>query len=126
MLLARKASRSNSRVVERDDLAGPARLAPAQVDLEVADVTTSWGAGPSLVRRRMARDPGHQLAGRERLDQVVVGPQLQPEDAVHLVVARREEEDGHRAAGPDLAADLEAVACAGRPTSRMTIQGSSC
>ena len=56
--------------------------------------------------------PRHQLAGRERLDQVVVGPQLQAEDAVDLVVARREEEDGHRAAGADLAADVEPVACA--------------
>ena len=53
--------------------------------------------------------PRHQLAGRERLDQVVVGAELEAEDAVDLVVAGREEEDGHRAAGADLAADVVAV-----------------
>ena len=37
-------------------------------------------------------DPGHQLPGREGLGHVVVGPELEPEDAVDLVVPGTEDE----------------------------------
>ena len=94
---------------QRDDLSGPARLAAAQVHLEVAQGDHVLG------RRALPRPPQdgphprHQLPRRERLDEVVVGPQLEPEDPVDLVVACGEEEDGHRTAGPDVAAHVEPV-----------------
>ena len=98
---------------ERHRLSPLAHLAPAQVDLDLADGDHLLGGGTLPGAPEDGPDPGHQLAGRERLGQVVVCAHLQSEDAVHLVVARGEEEDGDRAPGPDLAADVEAV-----PTAR--------
>ena len=55
-------------------------------------------------------DPGDQLAWAERLGQVVVGAQLQAEDAVDLVVAGGQEDDRCPiAVVAEPAADLEAV-----------------
>jgi hypothetical protein len=65
------------------------------------------------LRRRAPRpaqdrlDPRGELAGRERLDHVVVGAELEPRDPVGLLVARREQDHGHPTADPP--ADLEAV-----------------
>ena len=91
-------------------LAAPAHLAAAQVDLEVAHGHDLLGGRALAGAAEDGADPRHELAGREGLDQVVVRPQLEAEDAVHLVVAGGEEQDGDGAAGPDLAADVEAVA----------------
>ena len=38
-------------------------------------------------------DAGDQLAGRERLGEVVVGSEFEPDDSVHLLPFGREEED---------------------------------
>ena len=55
-------------------------------------------------------DPAHQLAQAERLGQVVVGAELEADDLVDLVVARRQDQDRHLGAGRAQAAeDLEAV-----------------
>ena len=55
-------------------------------------------------------DPAHQLAQPERLGQVVVGAELEADDLVDLVVARRQDEDRHLGAGrAEAAEDLEAV-----------------
>ena len=60
-------------------------------------------------------DPGHELAGAERLGDVVVGSQLEAEHAVDLVVASGAEEDRRPVAvGPQPAADLDPVQ-AGQP-----------
>ncbi len=39
-------------------------------------------------------DPAHQLAQPERLGQVVIRTQLEPDDLVHLLVARGQEQHG--------------------------------
>ena len=68
--------------------------------------------GASRPRRGPARhgaDAGHELAEAERLHDVVVGTQLEADDAVDLVAARGHHDDGDVVAGPDLAAELEAV-----------------
>ena len=100
---------------QRHDLARPASLPAPHVDLEVADGEHLLGrralAGPA----QDGADAGNELAGRERLDQVVVGTQLQAEDAVHLVVPGRQEQHGNGAAGTDLAADVEPVPCPREP-----------
>ena len=54
-------------------------------------------------------DPRHELAQAERLDEVVVGSELEADDAVDLLAARRDDDDRHVAARPQLTADGEAV-----------------
>ena len=66
-MFARNASSSNSRVVERDDVSGVARLAAAEVHLEVAQGDHVLGRGPSLVRRRMARTRATSSRGENGL-----------------------------------------------------------
>ncbi len=45
--------------------------------------------GPSLDPAQQRVDPGHELAGAERLGEVVVGADLQADDEVGLGVTRR-------------------------------------
>ena len=71
------------------------RRAPARVG----------GAGPA----QDGPDPGHELAGREGLGDVVVGAELEPEDPVDLVVAGGEHHDGDVAGGAQPPAHVEAV-----------------
>ena len=54
-------------------------------------------------------DPGHELARRERLREVVVGADRQADDPVDLLIARGEEEDVRIREGPDPAKNLESV-----------------
>ena len=55
-------------------------------------------------------DAGHQLAWIERLRQVVVRAELQPDDAIDLVAARSQHDDRRRVVGAaQLAADREPV-----------------
>ena len=92
--------------------------APLEVDeqVAVADDAPTGGIGQVAVRAPQERlDPAHQLAQPERLGQVVVGSQLEPDDLVDLVVASGQDEDRHLRAGRAQAAeDLEAVH-AGKP-----------
>ena len=69
-------------------------------------------------RRRLARgaaaqdgaDPRDHLGGAERLDDVVVGAELEADDLVHLGPARGQHHDRHVGAATQLAADVAAVA----------------
>ena len=54
-------------------------------------------------------DPGHHLARAERLHDIIVAAQLEPEHPVDLVVARGEEQDRQVAVGAQPAADVEPV-----------------
>ncbi|MNG20913.1 hypothetical protein D3C84_1052150 [compost metagenome] len=54
-------------------------------------------------------DPGQQLTGVERLGQIVIGPHLQPDDAIHFVSLGGEHQ--HR----DLVARLPQTAADGEP-----------
>ena len=57
---------------------------------------------------QMGADPGEQLAGAERLGDVVVGADLETEDDVDLVVLGAEDDHRHPVPRPaDLAADVE-------------------
>ena len=63
-------------------------------------------------RRAPAQDGAHahrELARRERLRHVVVGAELEPDDAVGLLAARRQQDHGQVGASADPAAELEAV-----------------
>ena len=66
----------------------------------------------STGRARAAQDDvdaRHQLARAERLGHIVVAAHLEPEDAVDLLVARRQEQDRHIGCAPDQPADLQPV-----------------
>ena len=54
-------------------------------------------------------NPRPEFANRERLRDVVVGAQLEPDHLVELVVARGQHDDRHRARGAEALADLQAV-----------------
>ncbi len=58
---------------------------------------------------RPAWDPGDELAGRERLGQVIVGTELEADDPIGLLVARRQDQDCHAPAAAKLLADVEPV-----------------
>ncbi len=53
-------------------------------------------------------DPGHQLARGERLGDVVVGAEFEPDDLVDLAVAGGDDDDRHLRALPQRAAHLGA------------------
>ena len=86
---------------------------PLEVDQQVTmtDHATTRGVGQVAVRPAQQRlDPAHQLAQPERLGQVIVGPELETDDLVHLVVPGGQHEDRHLGAGrPQPAEDLEPV-----------------
>ena len=66
----------------------------------------------SLFRGHAAQhrtDARHDLAGGEGLDDVVVRADVQAEDAVGILVARGDHEDGHARYAADAPADLHAV-----------------
>jgi hypothetical protein len=55
-------------------------------------------------------DPGDQLAGVERLSQIIVRPDLQPDDAIHLIAAGGEHEHGYFALFANSLQGLESIA----------------
>jgi hypothetical protein len=54
-------------------------------------------------------NPAAELADRERLRDVVVRPELEPDDLVELVVAGRQHDDRDRAPGAQAAAHFQPV-----------------
>ena len=86
-------------------------FAAARVDLQVAVLELSALQVPAL-RRRPTEDglhPSDELPRVERLRQVVVGPDLEADDLVHVLVARGQHQDRHVGALADPAADLDPV-----------------
>ena len=87
------------------------RPARRDVDLERADrrgrLVPPWRLAGS--RRGDGADPRHELAQAERLHDVVVRAELEPDDAVDLLALRRDHDDRHVRARAQLAADREAV-----------------
>jgi hypothetical protein len=67
-------------------------------------------AGGMAVAAQHRIDPGDHLARAEWLAHIVVGADLQAEQAVHLVGARGDHDHRHVAEAAQLAADLHAVA----------------
>jgi len=81
------------------------------VDLQIADLEPARLVLRSA-RRRPAQDrpdPQQHLARRERLDDVVVGTELHPDDPVRLLAARRQQ-DGRRPRRRQRREQVESVA----------------
>src|SRR4051812_18246100 len=73
---------------------------PLEVDLQVAGADGLLAAGPGTDHLRASQRRTHaasELPDRERLGDVVVGPHLQAEDLVDLVVLGGEHDDRHLA-----------------------------
>ena len=66
-------------------------------------------SGAAFGAAQHGTDAGQQLAGLERLAQVVIGAQLQAHDAVGDVAQRGEEDDGHRGFGAQGTEQLQPV-----------------
>ena len=73
-----------------------------------ASGASSLRGGPRAAQH--GADAGDDLGAAERLDHVVVGAELEADDAVGLRAAGGEHDDRHAGAGADRAADVAAVA----------------
>ena len=85
--------------------------AALEVDLDLPG-DDRLAAGPAAQHLGAAQgrlDPAAELAHRERLGDVVVGPHLEAEDLVDLVVLGGEHDDRHLAAAAQPPADLDPV-----------------
>ncbi len=80
----------------------------AAVDLEAAVALHVLRRGARLAPQDRAQ-PRQQLARLERLRQIVVGADLEADDAVHGVAARGQHQDRHVGGLADAAADFEPV-----------------
>ena len=97
----------------------PSEVAPgARVDLERAEQRGAQRLATAGGPPRHGTDPREQLAEPERLDEVVVRAQLEADDAVDLLAARRDDDDRHVRRGAQAPADLEAVESGRRRSSR--------
>ena len=73
----------------------------------ITSVSSSRRSGDGAAQDRL--DPRDELARVERLRQVVVGADLEPDDLVDVLVARGQHQDRHVGALADPLADLDAV-----------------
>ena len=107
---ARNQSRSNSRAVSVTASPALRHLAARTVEHDVAERDPLGGG-----RRRRGRPAEHraharrELARRERLRDVVVGAELEPDDPVGLLAACGEQDHGQARAAADPAAELQPV-----------------
>src|SRR4051794_28308391 len=99
-----------------DRRAGPCHGPRGRVEADVADLDRrvlvgcrGRGGGRGGAAQHGA-DAGRDLAGAERLDDVVVGAELEPDHAVGLLAAGGQHDDRHLRLAPDLAADVVARA----------------
>ena len=94
-------------------LLGHGHPSRAGVDHEVTHDETGRGPGGELGgavdAAQEGADPGHQLAHPERLGEVVVGTDREPDQHVGLVVPRGQHQHRHRLGRLDAAADLVPV-----------------
>src|SRR5207302_4306315 len=84
------------------DLALHHDLVPLEIDVDVADRSLLLRVPAGGVRRaaKVARDARLELAQGKRLDDVVVGAELEAEYPVHLAALGREQQDRNVDLGP--------------------------
>ena len=108
----RNASSSNAFGLSGQDLAVAQQAMPAEVRLDAAEVDDRPAARSIATaasdRRKQGPDAGRELAQGERLRDVVVGAELEPDDLVELGVLGRQHHDRHAGFGADDAGDLDA------------------
>src|SRR5215831_2008230 len=77
-------------------LPGAGHLTSAQVDLDLAKRVTFLGNAVGTAEDSL--DTGQQLADGERLGNIIVGTELQADNLVHFLTARRQHNHWHRRA----------------------------
>jgi hypothetical protein len=100
---------SNSKVVS--STACPSTVTWRVAGSSVTPFTSKPRAGgrPRLVAPENGAHASHQFPRVERLGQIIVGAQIQADDAVHVVGAGRQHEHRHTALLAQLPQNLEAV-----------------
>ena len=106
---ASSARRSNSFSVSCSSRPSSVARRARHVDLELADDERLAMLGAARRAAGHGADPRDELAQAEGLDDVVVGAQLEPDDAVDLLALRGDHDDRHVGAGAQLPADRETV-----------------
>ncbi len=109
----KNANRSNSRVVRATASPSSARLTAPKIHFQVSDADDLLWRGDVPSAAKNGPHPSHQLPRGERFHEVVVRPQLEAENAIHLVVPGSQEQDGEIAFGPDATTDVESVELTG-------------
>src|SRR6478752_5637913 len=92
-----------------EPLAALAHLSSGRVDLDIVELK---GTSADAVGARSAEQVAYthrELPWRERFRQVIVGAQLQPDDAVRLLAACGQHQNRQVRVRPDPAAELETV-----------------
>ena len=92
---AMNSSRSNSLRVNAGRFAGDGCFASFDVDREVVEPQERAVAARSLRAPQHGTNPSDDLAWRERLRDVVVGAQIQADDAVRFLSAGGQHDDRH-------------------------------
>jgi hypothetical protein len=90
-------------------LAAPGHLSARGVDHEPVEGQPLVGHQLELSAAEHCANPSSELARRERLGHVVVGPELEPDDPVGLLAAGRQHDHRQARARTDPPAQLEAV-----------------
>ncbi len=83
---------------ELHPLAAAAHLHPVEIERHLAEPDRAAGGGGAPPQQRA--HAGQQLAHRERLGDVVVGAEVEPQDPVHLGAPRRQDQHRGVVAGP--------------------------
>jgi len=94
---------------QAEPLPVPLDLARARVDGEPVELDALGGAGGRSRASEHRLDARRELTRRERLRHVVVGAELEADDAIGLLSARGEHDHGQVAAGADPSAQREPV-----------------
>ena len=99
-----------------------ARIAGTSISRSATCSTSSATLG-ALGAAQHGAHPGDELPGAEGLDHVVVGAELEADDAVGLVVARREHDDRQGAEGAHARGSTSRPSMSGSPRSRTMRSG---
>ena len=85
-----------------------AHLAGRAVDFQAAEAQHIRRCGVAAPPQNRTQ-PREQLAGLERLRQIVIRPQLEADHAVERVAARRQHQERNRGFGADVLAEVQAI-----------------
>jgi hypothetical protein len=91
------------------ELAASDDLTPSPIDLKVVESQDGVVSRGWVRATEDGPDTGYDLPRREWFGDVVVGAELESDDPIRLVAARREHDDGGGAIGPDAPEHLEPV-----------------